>query len=185
MQDVIEFDRIDKDGPQSYRATFELNAEELDRVELDKTGPVTIEVQAAKGDHAGEYILDGTSTFTADLRCSRCDEPYPFANTSPFHLRFRPRPEGSEHENEEIEISDEELDVEFYSERAVPLKDLALEQIQLAIPMKPLCEEGCLGLCPQCGVNRRREACKCETSVVDDRWGALAGIRDELKKRES
>jgi uncharacterized protein len=185
MQDVIEFDRIDKDGPQSYRATFDLTAEELDRVELENAGPIEIEVQASKGDQPGEYILDGSSTFTADLRCSRCDEPYPFANASTFHLRFRPRPEGAEAENEEIEISDEELDVEFYSERAVALKDLATEQVQLAIPMKPLCEETCLGLCATCGANRNRDACKCETSVVDERWGALAGLRDELKKRES
>ncbi|MGH7486548.1 MAG: YceD family protein, partial [bacterium] len=99
---------------------------------------------------------------------------------------FRPRPQASG-ENEEVEITDqEELDVEYYSERAVPLKDLALEQVQLSIPMKPLCDEKCLGLCPTCGANRNREACKCELAATDDRWGALQGIREELaKKRES
>lgn len=185
MQDFIEFDKIDKDGPQTYKATVEIPASELDRDELEAVGPVSIEVTAAKGDQVGEYLIDGKASFTADLRCARCVEPYPFANSSEFHLRFRPRPEGTEHENEEVEVSEEELDVEFYSERAVPLRDLAAEQIQLAIPMKPLCEEACLGLCPQCGANRNREACKCETSATDDRWGALAGIREELKKRES
>lgn len=185
MQDVIEFDKIDKDGPQQYKATVEVPAEELDRFELESVSPVAIEVTAAKGDQPGEYLIDGNAKFTGDLRCARCVEPYPFANSSEFHLRFRPRPEGSEHENEEVEISDDELDVEFYTERTVPLSYLAAEQIHLAIPMKPLCDEKCLGLCAQCGTNRNREACKCEESVVDERWGALAGIRNELKKRES
>ena len=88
--------------------------------------------------------------------------------------------------NEEVEITEkEELDVEFYSDRAIPLRDVALEQIQLSIPMKPLCDEDCLGLCPTCGVNRTRERCSCETAIVDDRWGALKDIREELSKKKN
>ena len=184
MKDAIDFDRIDKDGPQSYSGTFDLSPAELLRDDVTGLGSVEIEAKAEKGNQPGEYIVDGTARFTADLECSRCVEPYPFANNSTFHVRFRPRPELSA-ENEEIEIGDaEELDVEFYTERAIPLKDLALEQIQLSIPMKPLCEESCLGLCQVCGKNRLREACECETSVVDPRWDALAGLRDQLKKKD-
>ena len=86
----------------------------------------------------------------------------------------------------DVEITEkEELDVEFYSDRVIPLRDVALEQIQLSIPMKPLCDEGCLGLCPTCGVNRTRESCSCETAIVDDRWGTLKDIRDELLKKKN
>jgi uncharacterized protein len=87
-------------------------------------------------------------------------------------------------EAEEIEIKEEEeLDVEFYSDRVFPLRDLAVEQIQLSLPMKPLCDENCLGLCPTCGANRTREDCQCAASLVDDRWGALKAIGAELKKK--
>lgn len=182
--EFIDFKTIDEHGPQSYRGTYDVAVDELDRDELASVGNASINVTAKQGDIAAEYIADGTVSFTADLTCSRCAEPYPIANTSTFHVRFRPRPEASE-ENEEVEITDkEELDVEFYSDRSVPLRDLALEQIQLSIPMKPLCDEGCLGLCPTCGVNRTRERCSCETSIVDDRWGALKDIRDELAKKK-
>jgi uncharacterized metal-binding protein YceD (DUF177 family) len=185
MKDVIDFTAIDEHGPQTYRGTFELSADDLSRDEVLNLGSATIETTARQGDLTGEYIADGAVTFTADFSCSRCAEPYPFANTSTFHVRFRPRPEASE-ENEEVEITDkEELDVEFYSERAVPLRDLALEQVQLSIPMKPLCDESCLGLCPKCGANRTRETCTCDESITDERWGALKDLRDELAKKKN
>ena len=184
MQDIIEFDVIDEHGPQTYRGSYTVPADEVDRLEVEAPAHVSIEATVAQGDVEGEYVANGTSTVTIDLDCSRCLEAYPFANTSPFHVRFRPRPEVSS-ENEEIEITDsEELDVEFYSERAVPLRDLAFEQIQLAIPMKPLCDENCLGLCPTCGANRSREECRCGESIVDERWGALRAVAEELKKKD-
>ena len=185
MNDIIEFDTIDEHGPQTYRGSYEIDASELARAEFDNVAAANIEATVRPGDAEGEYIADGTSSFTTDLNCSRCLEPFPFANTSTFHVRFRPRPEVSE-ENEEIEITNkEELDVEFYSERTIPLRHLALEQIQLSIPMKPLCDEGCLGLCPTCGINRTRETCSCGESIVDDRWGALKNIREELAKKNN
>lgn len=184
MREFIDFKAIDDGGPQTYQATFAVGVNDLERDELASVGSATIDATARQGDLEHEYIADGSVQFTADLTCSRCAEPYPIANTSPFHVRFRPRPEASEHD-EEVEITDEEeLNVEFYSERAVPLRDLALEQIQLSIPMKPLCDENCLGLCPTCGVNRASERCSCETSIVDDRWGALQDLRAELLKKK-
>jgi uncharacterized protein len=178
----IVFDDIDKYGPQRYERTFQFTTEELARVELVAIGPVALVAAARKGDLPAEYLADGSTTFTADFLCSRCIEPFPFANASEFHLRFRPRPEVSEESNE-FEITPDELDIEFYTERFIPLRDLANEQIQLAIPMKPLCTEACLGLCPQCGTNQNGEGCSCQTAVADDRWGALAGIRAELAKK--
>lgn len=183
MNDVIDFNQIDEHGPQSYRGAFDVPPSELDRPELESGGSVEIDLTVAPGDVEGEYVAAGTSKVTADLNCSRCVEPYPFANASSFHVRFRPRPEISS-ENEEVEITDtEELDVEFYSERVFPLRDLAVEQIQLSIPMKPLCDESCLGLCPKCGANKAREGCQCDQNIVDERWGALKAIGDELKKK--
>jgi len=186
MNDVIVFKTIDEHGPQTYRATFEATAEDLNRAdEVVGLGSVAIDVRVKEGDLEDEYVADGTVTFTADLSCARCADPFPFANPSGFHVRFRPRPEASP-ENEEVEITDEEeLDVEFYSEPAVSLRDLALEQVQLSLPMKPLCDENCLGLCPTCRVNRTREQCSCNESVGDERWGALKNIREELEKKKN
>src|SRR6185436_4238425 len=88
MNDLIDFDVIDEHGPQTYRGTYDVSANELERVELESLGGAKIEVTVDKGDQPGEYVADGMSSFTADLVCSRCLEPYPFANTSTFHVRF-------------------------------------------------------------------------------------------------
>jgi uncharacterized protein len=184
MNDVINFETIDDRGLQTYRATFDISAADLGCEEVVGLGTVGIEANVDAGHVEGEYIADGTVTFTADLSCSRCAEPYPFANPSAFHVRFRPRPEASAEEEVEI-TAEEELDVEFYSEPVSPLRDLALEQVQLSIPMKPLCDEKCLGLCPTCGVNRMREKCSCDEPVVDERWGSLKDLRAQLEKKKN
>jgi DUF177 domain-containing protein len=185
LRQTIVFDEIDKDGPRSYAGTFQVSPGELRSDDVASIGPVSLTANARKGELAGEYIIDGTAKFTAELVCARCLDSYPFASSSSFHLRFEPGTEVPRQEDEEIEIPPAELDVEFYTERAIPLRDLALEQIQLSIPMKPLCQDNCLGLCPTCGVNRNRETCACEQPVVDERWGALQEIRKVMKKKES
>lgn len=185
MNDVIKFDEIDEHGPQTYHGRFEIPADELDREEVAGSGSIDIETRVEQGGSPGEYLADGNAKVTIDLNCSRCLDPHPFAHSSKVHVRFRPRPEGSG-EEEELEIAgEEELDVEFYSDRTIPLRDLAVEQIQLSIPMKPLCDENCLGLCPKCGTNRTRERCYCDDSVSDERWGALEGIREQLSKKNN
>jgi uncharacterized protein len=187
QQDFIYFDDIDKDGPQQRSRTYDIAVSELDGNDVEALGPVSIDVTVEKGNAPGDYLADGTVQFTADLTCARCVDPYPFANHSSFHLRFAPRPEGPAGETEEVELtSEDELDTEFYTERQIALRELATEQIQLTIPMKPLCDERCLGLCPQCGKNRNREDCQCDNSLADERWGALKDFKTELlKKKES
>ncbi len=183
MSDIIRFDVIDEHGPQTVRGAYAYSSTELDRDEVADIGPAEVEARVEAGDASAEYLVDGTLKFTADYNCSRCLEPYPIAQSSTFHVRFRPRPEASQ-EDEEIEITAaDELDVEFYTAREIPLRDLALEQIQLTIPMKPLCDESCLGLCSHCGANKNRDKCSCEESIVDYRWGALHEIRNQLAKK--
>ncbi len=43
-------------------------------------------------------------------------------------------------------------------------------------PMKPLCQEGCLGLCPSCGVDRNVQSCECRAKILDPRWGPLTTL---------
>ena len=42
----------------------------------------------------------------------------------------------------------------------------------LELPLAPLCREGCLGLCPDCGADRNLEPCSCGPRE-DPRWAPL------------
>jgi uncharacterized protein len=46
----------------------------------------------------------------------------------------------------------------------------------LAVPMKPLCQPNCAGLCPVCGQNLNESSCACPRQEYDLRWSALAEL---------
>jgi len=46
----------------------------------------------------------------------------------------------------------------------------------LVIPMKPLCGEHCVGLCPTCGGNLNQGPCSCPPKPVDSRWSELGKL---------
>ena len=49
----------------------------------------------------------------------------------------------------------------------------------MAIPMKPLCSEDCLGLCVQCGTDRNINRCDCVVEFIDPRWRALGLLKQQ------
>ncbi|MBI4188013.1 MAG: DUF177 domain-containing protein [Chloroflexi bacterium] len=56
----------------------------------------------------------------------------------------------------------------------------------MAIPMKPLCQEDCAGLCPSCGCNLNQRTCNCPPQVVNSRWSKLMqmALVDKKKGKE-
>lgn len=181
---TIDFLQIDETGlPIEVDTALELRVEDLGHDDIESVSGVHMKVVASKGDLPREYIVEGKFRFIADLACSRCLEPVPFASESEFAVRFRPHP-SVESPDFEIEIEEGDLEVEHYTEPVLSLERLAAEQIELALPMKLLCDEACLGLCPTCGTNIRTKPCSCNADTVDERWQALASLRDELSKKE-
>jgi uncharacterized protein len=55
------------------------------------------------------------------------------------------------------------------------------EQLYLSLPMKPLCQDACKGLCPSCGTNLNRGACDCSNQWIDPRFAALREIHERGK----
>jgi uncharacterized protein len=43
-------------------------------------------------------------------------------------------------------------------------------------PIKPLCYEECLGLCPGCGADRNQVPCSCRVQAVDPTWTPLLNL---------
>lgn len=58
----------------------------------------------------------------------------------------------------------------------VDLEPLAREAVLLGLPLAPLCQDDCLGLCAECGADRNAGDCGHTVEVADDRWSALSQI---------
>jgi len=109
------------------------------------------------------------------LHCSRCFEFFSLPVSEAFEVLYRGALGDSV--DEEHELDPEELDVCFLKEERIDVTALVYENMLLALPAKPLCHEGCRGLCPQCGKNLNEGACPCSTARLDPRWRELKSIR--------
>lgn len=58
----------------------------------------------------------------------------------------------------------------------VDLTELARDAVLLELPIAPLCEDDCAGLCPTCGVDRNETACDCAAAESDPRWAPLSDL---------
>lgn len=56
------------------------------------------------------------------------------------------------------------------------LAALVWQEFSLALPVKPLCDTRCKGLCPQCGANRNTESCGCARDEGDPRLAKLRNL---------
>ncbi|MEW5758098.1 MAG: DUF177 domain-containing protein [Candidatus Omnitrophota bacterium] len=46
--------------------------------------------------------------------------------------------------------------------RTIDITDDLRQEIILSYPLKPLCKDGCLGLCPKCGQDLNEKKCNCK-----------------------
>ena len=129
-------------------------------------------------DHV-RFRLVGSVGTTLELTCSRCLEPFQWPVAASFDLRYLPQDQNAGEGEREIEEDD--LTTAYYRDDSIDLGQLMREQFYLALPMKPLCSPGCLGLCPQCGANLNQGSCACAGRWEDPR---LAGLRAFHKKSE-
>jgi uncharacterized protein len=120
-----------------------------------------------------ELFFQGHITGGVIGHCARCLEEYTFGLDKDFSVVLVPK----EPLPEEVELSDDDLDLSFYEGDEVDLSPLIREQIILALPTRPLCRESCKGLCPQCGVNHNVEPCTCRAASGDPRLAILRNIK--------
>jgi uncharacterized protein len=122
------------------------------------------------------FHLVGRVQTRLELPCSRCLEPYAIAVDAPFDLRYQPLTENTG--EGELEIAEDDLTTAFYEHDEIDLGQLMREQFYLSLPMKPLCRDECLGLCPVCGTNLARGACACKPAWEDPRLEPLRALRN-------
>ena len=124
---------------------------------LGLDGPIDVRVKVSRA--VDKFLVQGTIRGGIRIRCDCCLETFHWKVESQFHVYLVVPKEGSE--QEEIELLDEDMQVDFVKGDAVDLADMVREQIYLSLPMRSVCKESCRGLCPVCGANLNETSCLC------------------------
>ena len=58
-------------------------------------------------------------------------------------------------------------------DNTLDLSEAVRQGTELNLPVKPVCQIDCAGLCPQCGCNLNNNPCHCSEGPADPRWSPL------------
>ena len=132
-----------------------------------------------------ESVTEGILV-TADIyavavgECIRCLDPVELVIDRKIQELYRYEPtddKGRKSRKKEEDLVDLDEDELLYVEgEQVNLEAPVLDAIILNLPVNPLCDEDCLGLCPDCGEKWDNLPEDHSHGVVDARWAGLAGL---------
>jgi DUF177 domain-containing protein len=168
-------------GPREHvERTLPPSALDPQDPEYRVSAPVALTMDVAK---AGEAVFSVTGEVRTrlELTCSRCLEPFDVPVDAAFELRYVPQAENIG--EGEREIAEDDLITAYYRGGMLDIGDLLREQFQLALPMKPLCNDACQGLCPECGANLNRTECGCSPVWEDSRLAPLKNLLTRQKEK--
>ena len=127
-------------------------------------------------------LVTGTARAVAEGECVRCLEPLELELEADFQEMFsypdaddRGRPKG-----EPVDDAEEDEDRLFIEDGLFDLEPVLRDAVVLALPMQPVCQEDCPGLCAQCGA-RLADDPDHHHDAVDIRWAALQGLAGSLE----
>ncbi len=157
---IVDLQSISR-NPRHFNLTFQPEwwRQNGDDVQVQGLkGPLTVTAVVSREDE--RFVINGRLKGKLRLACDRCLESYTFSLHRDFRLALAP-PEQLQSAQDETELKEEDLAVEFIAAGKIDLDDVIREQVYLSLPMKLLCRNSCEGLCSNCGVNLNSETCKC------------------------
>ena len=152
-----------------------IDADEAERAALarrfDLLGIDRLDAKAAITRNGDIVSARGSVSAMVTQACIATGEPVEQVIEEPFRIEFRPQPLGGSNE-EEIELSEGELDVVFYDGAAIDLGEAMAETVSLALdpfPRSPQAEEALR----QAGVRSEEEA-----RAQSNPFAALGALKD-------
>jgi uncharacterized protein len=119
--------------------------------------PIYGEVDLVRTDRG--IFVSGALNIILKTSCSRCLSSV----EQPLTLRIQ----------DEYLVKAEEGAFTISEGQEIDLNEAVRQYSLLEQPMKPLCREGCAGLCPGCGYNLNLGTCNCSPSDIDSRLAPL------------
>jgi uncharacterized metal-binding protein YceD (DUF177 family) len=168
--------RVNTLGSEARRLT--IGAEEAERAALaERFGLVAVDRLGAEAEltRSGETVrARGTLSAEVTQSCVATGVPVPEAVEEEFEIEFRPPPAGDP-ADEEIELSEGELDVVFYTGSSVDLGEAVAETLSLALDPYPRAPDAEVAL-REAGVKSEDEA-----AAESSPFAGLAALKGKLK----
>ena len=165
--------RVDILGPEPRSVAIE--ADEKERRALAKRFALPaidrLEATAELVRKGEEVEARGRMRAAVTQSCVASGEPVPAELDEPFAVAFRPRP-ATGRPDEEVELSEAELDVSFYEGAFIDLGEAVAETLSLSLDPYPRAANADAAL-KAAGVKSEEEA---------GPFGALAALRDKMRK---
>ena len=171
---------LEEVGAQGLKFNFKIKLEqlEIDKADFDTNIDIDISGYLTRVDN--DVYLDGKVATELIINCSRCLDLLIHTIDSNFKTHFTP----SNTElllDGEIELSISDIDIEFYDESQINLRQSVRDGLLLAIPVICLCSKDCKGICFHCGKKLNYEACDCfDGSSIDPRLDVLKIIKNKI-----
>lgn len=147
-------------------------------LKLKTQGPLSLHLVLTK--EKEDIFFEGHLKVKLILNCSRCAEDAPYVFDEFFYPVFT---HGQDPHEKDAELSKSELDITYFKEDEVDVAEVIREQIELMLPLQPLCASSCKGICPQCGQNLNIKSCACKKDDVHSPFQVLKDFKVIQKKR--
>lgn len=160
--------------------SFAEGTEELNRIYGGERAkefrfPPHVDVRVVYYRSGRELFFHGSIGGMIEGTCSRCLKTYLFPLEKEFDFVLTPDPFSVKSK----ELNRDEMGLSFYSEEEINPSPYIREQVLLALPMRPLCDEECRGLCSGCGADLNHEPCRCPSSASDPRMAPFRTMKLE------
>ena len=138
--------------------------------------PLAVELTVAR--EYGHIRVKGEVAVRMRFACSRCLVSFDADINSAFTMFYT---EGNriDSDEDEVELAEEDLVSVSYEGDEIDFAPEIAEQVIMDLPLKPLCGEGCQGLCATCGADLNEGECGCERASFNFKFGALKNFKVE------
>ena len=122
-------------------------------------------------------LVTGTAVVNLLGECSRCLDPIADQIDVDLQELYRyPELDAYGRPSKEAPTEpDEDDDTLYLDGDLLDLEPIVRDAVVLDLPIAPLCQEDCAGLCPECGFNRNEDQSHSH-EVLDPRWAALGAL---------
>ena len=164
----VNFHELPRRAGEFRQYHLEFNAPQaigIALLEIQKSEPLDISFKAESVD--GGVLLTGEVISQARGECGRCLDPIEFDVSQKFQELFLYSSRVKEVGEDEDEVFSLDGDI---ADLEVPIRDAVI----LAMPINPLCQSDCLGLCSICGLKWQNLEKDHAHKASDPRWSGLA-----------